>query len=188
MLREALSSYNILTEDDLNKIDENLSIRFLKKGELFIREGQVSKEIAFVQSGILRSYYHSSNSEEVTYCITFEQNFISAYSSFLTQTQTMENVEAITDTEVLIIPRRIILELEDSSVNWLRLSKRIAEQAYIKLEKRIFLLQRESAEKRYEDLMRNNPEMIKKIPLHYLSSYLGITPRHLSRIRKSFEN
>jgi hypothetical protein len=60
----------------------------------------------------------------------------------------------------------------------------MAEQEYIKMEKRIFILQKESAEKRYEDLLNNQPLYLQLIPLSYLSSYLGITQRHLSRVRK----
>ncbi len=185
MLRDALASFNILSDEELSGVEEGLTTRILKKGEFFIQEGQVSKEIAFVKSGLLRSYYHSSNGEEVTYCISFTDTFLSAYSSFLQQTKTVENVQAITDVELQIIPRKTIIELEQTSTNWLRFMKKVAEQEYIKLEKRIFLLQKETAEKRYEDLMQNQPELLQVVPLSYLSSYLGITPRHLSRIRKT---
>jgi len=62
--------------------------------------------------------------------------------------------------------------------------KVVAEQQYIELEKRIFKLQKDNASKRYADLIKHQPEYILKIPLQYLASYLGITQRHLSRIRK----
>ena len=81
-----------------------------------------------------------------------------------------------------------ILKLEQSSTNWLKFFKLIAEQEYIKMEKRVFLLQKESAEKKYKDLLLNQPEYLQSIPLNFLSSYLGITQRHLSRIRKAITN
>ncbi len=84
---------------------------------------------------------------------------------------------------MLTISRDEILKLEDSSSNWLKFFKFIAEQEYIKMEKRIFMLQKESAEKRYRNLLTNDPKYLQLIPLSYLSSYLGITQRHLSRIR-----
>ena len=89
---------------------------------------------------------------------------------------------------MLTISRDDIFKLERSSTNWLRFFKFIAEQEYIKMEKRIFILQKESAEKRDQDLIRNQPEYLQVIPLNYLSSYLGITQRYLSRIRKSISN
>ena len=139
-------------------------------------------------SGLFRSFYYSSSEEEVTYCFTFSNSFVSAYSSFLSQTKTAENIQALTDIELLTISRDDIFKLERSSTNWLRFFKFIAEQEYIKMEKRIFILQKESAEKRYQDLIRNQPEYLQVIPLNYLSSYLGITQRYLSRIRKSISN
>ena len=96
----------------------------------------------------------------------------------------MENIQALTRVELLTISRDEILKLENSSANWLRFSKLIAEQEYIKMEKRTFILQKESAEKRYEDLLTNEPQYLQLIQLSCLSSYLGITQRHLSRIRK----
>ena len=94
----------------------------------------------------------------------------------------------MTAIELLTISRDEILKLENSSTNWLKFFKFIAEQEYIKMEKRIFILQKEGAEKRYQDLLTNDPEYLQLIPLNYLSSYLGITQRHLSRIRKLLSN
>ncbi|WP_438712170.1 Crp/Fnr family transcriptional regulator [Aquimarina muelleri] len=187
-MRNYLESFNILTSDEIDLFESKVVSKKLKKGDFYIKEGKISKEIAFVVSGMLRSFYYSSSEEEVTYCFTFSNYFLSAYSSFLSQTKTVENIQALSDIELLCVSREEILKLEESSSNWLKFFKFIAEQEYIRMEKRIFLLQKESAEKRYEDLLANHPEFLQLIPLNYLSSYLGITPRHLSRIRKVFSN
>jgi len=187
-MRNYLKSFNILKDDEIDSFESKVIRKHLKKGDFFIKEGKTSKEVAFVVSGLFRSFYYSSSGEEVTYCFTFSDSFLSAYSSFLSQTKTVENIQALTDIELYSISRNEILKLEQSSPNWLRFFKFIAEQEYIKMEKRIFILQKETAEKRYEDLLANQPEFLQLIPLNYLSSYLGITQRHLSRIRKSFSN
>jgi len=187
-MKNYLQTFNILTENEIELFESKVRIKKLEKGDFFIKEGRISKEVAFVVSGLFRSYYYSSSKEEVTYCFTFSNSFVSAYSSFLSQTKTIENIQALTDIELLTISREEILILEKSSTNWLRFFKLIAEQEYIKMEKRIFLLQKESAEKRYKDLLTNQPEYLQSIPLNFLSSYLGITQRHLSRIRKTITN
>lgn len=187
-MRTYLQSFNILSDEDINVLESKVVRKTIKKGDYFIREGKTSKEIGFVFSGLFRSFYYSSSQEEVTYCFAFSNTFVSAYSSFLTQTKTLENIQALTDIELFTISRDEILKLEKSSTNWLRFFKFMAEQEYIKMEKRIFMLQKESAEKRYEDLLANQPEYLQLIPLNYLSSYLGITQRHLSRIRKAILN
>ncbi|MDO6758719.1 Crp/Fnr family transcriptional regulator [Tamlana sp. 2_MG-2023] len=187
-MRNYLETFGILTTEDIDLLEKKVVLKKLKKGEFFIKEGQTSTEVGFVTSGLFRSFYYSSLEEEVTYCFTFSNTFVSAYSSFLSQNKTVENIQALTDTEILTISRRDILKLEESSTNWLKFFKLIAEQEYIKMEKRIFLLQKESAEKRYRDLLENHPEFLQLIPLNFLSSYLGITQRHLSRIRKAISN
>lgn len=187
-MRNYLKSFNILTDDDIDSFESKVRYKKLKKGDFFIREGETCKEAAFVISGLLRSFYYSSSGEEVTYCFSFSNSFLSAYSSFLSQSKTAENIHALTDIELFVISRDDILKLEESSTNWLKFFKYIAEQEYIKMEKRIFILQKEGAEKRYEDLLANQAQYLQLIPLNYLSSYLGISQRHLSRIRKKISN
>lgn len=187
-MRKYLEAFDILNKDEIDLFEKQVVSKKIKKGDFFIKEGQICKEVGFVSTGLLRSFYHSSAAEEVTYCFTFSNSFVSAYSSFLSQNSTIENIQALTDVELLTISRNEILKLEQSSTNWLKFFKLIAEQEYIKMEKRIFLLQKETAEKRYRDLLANQPEYLKLIPLNLLSSYLGITQRHLSRIRKSIAN
>jgi len=187
-MRKYLEQFNILTNDEIDLFEKKVTHKKIKKGEFFIKEGKISKEVGFVVSGLFRSFYYSSSQEEVTYCFTFSNSFVSAYSSFLSHEKTAENIQALTDIELLTISKEEILNLEQSSTNWLRLFKLIAEQEYIKMEKRIFLLQKETAEQRYRDLLNNQPEFLQLIPLNFLSSYLGITQRHLSRIRKLISN
>lgn len=184
-MKSYLQSFNLLTDSEIEDFLGKVRSKSIKKGEFFIRQGSVCQEVAFVQAGALRSFYYSSTSEEVTYCFTFTHAFLSAYSSFLSQTETMENIQALTDVELLTVSREEILALEQSSTNWLRLFKLIAEQEYIQMEKRIFLLQKETAEKRYQDLLATQPELLQLVPLSHIASYLGITQRHLSRLRKS---
>ena len=184
-LKSYLTSFDILTSDEIEEFVKHAMHKPVRKSEYFIKEGETCKRVAFVLSGTFRSYYISDKNEEITYCITFPNNLMTAYSSFLTSLPTLENIQAITDTELLVIPKSKIEALADHSQNWTLFLKAIAEQQYIELEKRIFQLQRSDAAKRYSDLLRDQPEYIRKIPLQYIASYLGITQRHLSRIRKS---
>lgn len=183
-LRLFLQSYNILTDIEIDDFLYLSTYKVFKKGDYFIKEGETCKEVAFVLTGSLRSYYTSDKDEEITYCITFPNSLMTAYSSYLTAQPTMENIQAITKAELLIIPKDKFEKLVQQNPNWIYFLKTIAEQQYIELEKRIFQLQKGDATKRYADLIKNQPEYIQKIPLQYLASYLGISQRHLSRIRK----
>ncbi|MGL1887514.1 MAG: Crp/Fnr family transcriptional regulator [Reichenbachiella sp.] len=160
----------------------------LKKGDRFVQAGKVVDKVAFVISGIFRSYYYSSNSEEVTYCFSFQNDLIAGYSSFITGNPSSENIQALTTTEILVFSKESLDQLIASDHRWLQFAKMIAEDQYVRLEKRIFQLQKEFAINRYNELMANQPEYIQQIPLQYLASYLGISLRHLSRLRKQVSN
>ncbi|WP_425075218.1 Crp/Fnr family transcriptional regulator [Psychroserpens sp. S379A] len=185
MITNFLKSYNILTDEDIEAYLKLAESKTLKKDDFLVKEGQTSQYIAFIKSGIFRSFYYSSESEEVTYCFTFKNTLITAYTSWILEEPSAENIQALTDMDLLLISKKNMTYLEDHYPNWIKFFKYVAELEYVNLEKRLFLLQRESAEKRYQDLLENQPEYLKLIPLHYLASYLGVTQRHLSRIRKN---
>ncbi|MBB5645249.1 Crp/Fnr family transcriptional regulator [Pedobacter cryoconitis] len=184
MISDFLKNFGILTTAEIEDFLHLGTIRNLQKGEFFISEGKSCKEVAFIKSGILRSFFTPESGEEITYCITFPNTLMTAYSSFITSLPTLENIQAVAPCELLIIKKAAIDQLSKSSLNWVTFFKIIAEQQYIELEKRLFLFQKEKAKKRYMDLLENQPAYVQQIPLQYLASYLGITPRHLSRLRK----
>lgn len=184
MIKNYLQSFNILTDDEIENLVRATTKRYLNKADYFIRQGETCKEVAFVLSGTFRSFYILDKGEEITYCITFPNNLMTAYSSFITEQYTDENIQAITSVELLIIPKNKIDDWAMKNPNWVKFLKTIAEQQYIELEKRIFKMQSYNALQRYSDLLKNQPEYIQNIPLQYLASYLGITQRHLSRIRR----
>lgn len=183
-----LQSFNLLTADQIDDFIQRCTSKTLNKSAYFIKEGEICKHVAFVLSGSLRSYYISDKDDEITYCITFPNNFMTAYSSYLTSHPSQENIQAMTQTELLILSKESADELVKEHPNWIHFLKTMAEHQYIELEKKIFQLQKSDATKRYADLVKNQPEYIQKIPLQYLASYLGISQRHLSRIRKEFTN
>jgi CRP-like cAMP-binding protein len=184
-MKEYLQSFNLLTEEEIQQLQQLGTPRIFKKGEFLIKEGQVCQHVAFVESGFFRSYYHNSDGEDITFCFTFANSFVTAYSSFINQNRTQENIEALSEVKALMLSRESILQLEAQNPNWLKLTKAIAEQEYIKLEFRVMSLLRERAETRYKELLLKHPEYLQLIPLNYLASYLGVTQRHLSRIRKT---
>lgn len=184
MLKAYLESSGMLTQQEINACMEGVKSRTLNKLDFFVKEGDPCREVAFITSGVFRSYYRKADGEEVTYCILFPGQFIASYASFITGNLSRENIQAITPAQIQIISGDRIKQLSENSLNWMRFLKNMAEQQYLELENRIFQFQRESAAQRYAHLVNHQPEYLRQIPLQFLSSYLGITQRHLSRLRK----
>lgn len=183
-MKSLLEQTGILNPADIDKIVKCAATKRLGRSEYFIKAGGVCSEIAFVASGILRSFYVSDAGEEMTYCLSFPNSFMTAYSSYILNAPGIENIQAMADTELLILSRQDIEQLSADNMNILRFLKMMAEQEFISLEKRIFQMQKEKARQRYLNLLKEHPNYVQSIPLRYLASYLGITERHLSRIRK----
>lgn len=184
MIESYLKTFQILTHIDIEDFMNVSTIKSLKKHEFLIKEGETCNEVAFIYHGIMRSFFETGKEKETTYCITFPNNFITSYTSFITGTPSEENIQAITPVELLVITKKDVLKLSEQSLNWTKFLKMVAEYQYMELEKRIFQLHKNDATQRYQELMKSHPEYAKHIPLQYLASYLGITQRHLSRIRK----
>jgi len=183
-LKSFLANFNLFTADELEDALRLFSTRTLKKGEYFVQEGQKCSEVAFIESGIFRSFYIAPNGNEMTYCFRFPGDMVAAYSAFITGNGSVEYIQALSDTELLVIPKDQIDQLLTKNPSWIHFLKIIAEQQYLELEGRVFQLQRDSAQERYQNLIEDQPEYIQQISVQHLASYLGITQRHLSRIRK----
>ncbi|MDN3692062.1 Crp/Fnr family transcriptional regulator [Chryseobacterium tructae] len=184
MVHDFFRSFELFSENEIEEFLQLFEIRKVSKNEYFIQEGEKCREVAFIQSGIFRSFYLSDDGKDTTYCFRFPDTMMAAYSSFISGCLSKESMQAITDAELLILKKEKMDTLVQDNLNWTKFLKMIAEQEYLELEKRFFQLQRDSATQRYTTLLKNYPDYIQKIPLQYLASYLGITQRHLSRIRK----
>ncbi|AEA45956.1 Crp/Fnr family transcriptional regulator [Fluviicola taffensis] len=183
-LKSYFECFDIFTSGEIDYAISLFSKRKLNKGDYFIQEGQKCSEVAFVQKGIFRSFYASQSGDEITYCFRFPNELIAAYSSFITGNPSVENLQALSPAELLIIQQKDIDLLVKENPKWVTFLRIIAEQNYLELETRVFQLQRDSAQERYQNMLKKQPQYIQQIPLQYLASYLGITQRHLSRIRK----
>jgi len=182
-MREYLETFNLFNKQE---IDEFLAIstsKKLKKNDFFIKQDEVCDNLSFVKSGIFRSFYYSNSDEQITYCFTFQNSLLMAYSSFISEKKSKENIQVICDAEIISIPKKELENLAKSNTKWLEFLKIIAEKEYVDLESWIFNHQKDKAQQRYLDLITKQPKYIQEIPLQHIASNLGITQRHLSRIR-----
>jgi CRP-like cAMP-binding protein len=184
-MKSAFQSLQIIPPDELDPLDDLITVRKLKKGALLLKENQVCNEIVFIKKGILRSYFFNHQGDEITNCFAFENEFMASLSSFITQNIAEENIQALVDTELQVISRESLEKLYKSGIHWQEIGRKLTEMEYVTLQKRMISFQKLSGTQRYEELYKNHQKYIQLIPLQYLASYLGVTPRHLSRIRKA---
>ena len=184
-MKSVFQSIQVLPQEELDQLDDLISIKKLKKGEILLNENEVCNEIYFIKSGILRSYFFNHQGDEITNCFAFENEFMASFTSFITQEVAEESIQALADTELQIISRESLEKLYKTGIHWQEIGRKLTEMEYVTLQKRMISFQKLSGKQRYEELYQNHQKYIQLIPLQYLASYLGVTPRHLSRIRKA---
>jgi CRP-like cAMP-binding protein len=182
-LRQYLSRFIQLTDEEFNNFTEKLAVKKLKRRELFFREGEVCKQVAFINIGCLR-YYYVVDGEERTGQFFFENSFYTDYESFLAQKPSTQNIEALEKTQLLLLNRTDLYTLYEQNPKFERFGRLMAENAYLGLRHRNTQLLNLSPEERYLELIRERPKVMERIPQHYIASYLGIQAPSLSRIRK----
>jgi CRP-like cAMP-binding protein len=183
LLRNSITRFIKMDDEEWNLLVPYLSEKKLNKGELFAKEGKVAQDIGFVLTGDMRHFYTRDGEEKTTY-FYFEGHFVSAYISCITGKPSELSIEAMTDCTLLVFKYKDLQKLYELSHRWERFGRLIAEYLAIGLEDRMTGLLMLSPEERYVQLLESNKQkIIERIPQHYVSSYLGITPVSLSRIR-----
>lgn len=157
----------------------------LKKNEILQPFGHTCKTIYFIESGIARIYYYKDGTD-ITELFAFEGNIIARVESLFTGRPSQKAIQTLEDSEIIAINAVQLFKLYDSYPQIERLFRLIFENAYVDTVNRIESIQFHSAEERYLSLMKET-DIVKRIPLKHVASYLGITQVSLSRIRASIK-
>ncbi len=174
-----------LTEEELNFIYINLSIKHFNKKEYYLNGREIQREMGFVYSGLLRSYYLDKQGKEITISFINENAYASDYPSFLRQIPSKYYIISLEPSIIVNLPYTKIQEAYRKYKNFEHYGRKIAEKILLKKQDRLESLLLESAEERYLRFINQNPKLINRISLSHLSSYLGIERQSLSRIRKN---
>jgi CRP-like cAMP-binding protein len=156
----------------------------LKKGAFFVQEGATSKYLGFVEQGFFQYYINLDGEEKTTYSLGVN-NLIASLVSFLKQVPSRENIRAAVDSTIWIISKDDFKNLQQTIPAFKDYYIGILEWQICCIEESRVDGLMLSAGQRYEKLLYKEPELIQQIPVHYLASIIGVTPRHLSRIRNS---
>ena len=187
----------MLTKNLLNKtselvtlLDQNFDLllsaakqKEYNKGECLLNEGQQCDYLYFVESGYLRSYY-SRDVKDITIDFTFEGNFTCNIKSLKLGQPSQYNIVAGEKSMVTLFNKNDLLDLYSRSPDIELLCRKILGNLLIESKEHVDFYQLNTPLQRYDFLMENKPEMIKKLSVTQLASYIGVARETLSRIRK----
>ena len=181
-LRNFLSGYIKLQHSDLDEISNKFKKIVIKKNDFLLQEGEICKDVAFVQTGCLRLYY-VADGLEISVWFSFKNSSAIEINSFISGRPSMYFIQAIKDSEVYCLSKPALNKLYANVPGMQEMMRKFWEDAVINILERFTSLQKTSAEHRYAALLKK-PGYLQTIPQKYLASFIGITPTSLSRLRK----
>ena len=172
-----------LTQDELKHIRSLATMKKLRRRQLLLQEGEVCRHKVFVCKGLLRAYRLKDDGTEVIMRFSAENNWIIDHESFVNRTPAKCNIEAIEDTEVILWNAEQMAELFTAIPAFRAYSDRLISNSLDASQERILANISYTAEEKYEHFIHSFPDVFKRVPLHMVASYLGVSRETLSRVR-----
>jgi CRP-like cAMP-binding protein len=169
---------------------ESIAAEFVPKkilaNHFLLQEGTVSNEYMFLECGFMRAYAHDIEGNEVTTNFYSDNQLVFEVSSFFNRTRSKENIRAVTDCSGWFITYGQLNNLFHSLPEFRDFGRSVLVKGFAALKTRVLSAITETAEARYETLLKTNPEIFQHVSLKHIASYLGIADTSLSRIRKGY--
>jgi CRP-like cAMP-binding protein len=176
------------TEEDLALFKTKLTPKKIRRKQYLLQEGDVCKFFAFVEKGALRSFSIDEKGGEHIIQFALEGWVISDLYSFLTGEPATYNIEALEDSELLLVDKSAheeLLNILPKYETWIRLQ---ITGAYIAMQERLTSIISLSLQERYTNFTAAYPEIVQRVPQHMVASFMGLTPETLSRVRKKISS
>lgn len=145
-------------------------------------EGKTADKIYLIEKGTARTFYYKDG-KDITYWIGAEGEFIGSVASFFGRTPSTKLVETIEECELWEFDYFILEEIFHTNLEMATVGRKFTNHALVLMEKRFDIIHFHSAAEKYEHLIQNRPDIINRVPLNYIASFLGISQETLSRIR-----
>ena len=180
---QSIKSFVPLNTDEEQAFLQILEVKKFNKKEFLLQEGKICNKISFINNGCMRLFYNVEGVEN-TVQFFFGDSWYTDYASFLTGNPTIENMQALVESEVIQFKKDNLYGLYNAMPIFERVGRIFAENAFLSISQLNQMKTNEEPEVRYINLLKRRPELIQQVPQHYIASYLGIKPETLSRIRK----
>lgn len=184
-IRQAMQQMIAVSEEELNNFLNQAITKTFKRQAIISQPGAIPNEIFFINKGLIRVIITDNEGTEHTIHFALENQFIADYSSFMQKQSALYTLQAVEETQVVILPRSAIEWGYQNLQEGQKMGRLIAEFYFIYQDDRIKNLYARTPKQRYDNISDVFPNIHNRVPQHMIASYLGITPVHLSRLKKS---
>ena len=181
-LVEFINNIYPLTEEIMEFMSSRTTFKKVSKGKFLLKPGEYCNDYYYIHKGILRSYIKYGE-KEITIWINPEGEITTAIRSIAGSRLSDEYIQVIENAELVVIPFNAMRELYERFPEMNKVGRMLLEEYYAASEERVFIARLPNAQARYQHFINSRPELLNRIPLKYVASYLGITLETLSRLR-----
>lgn len=171
-----------LTEEGQNALAAIINIKEVNKGDILIRENTVCNYVYYIEKGLTRTFYYKDG-KDVTDWISMDGDFATSIVSFISRKPDRRIIEALENSTLYALHHDKLEELYSQYHDIERLGRLLVNNGLIQMQQRFDDLHFASAKERYNQLMQTRPNLIQRVPLGHIASFLGVTQETLSRIR-----
>lgn len=185
-IEHILNAIHPLPSASFERLAKHLQEVNFPKGYPLLEANRIERKIYFLSKGLVRAYAPQEE-HDVSFWFGIEGDVILSMQSYVAKQKAYENVELLEDSKLYGIAIERLQELYQEDIHIANLGRVMVERELLKMEKRWISSQIKSAKERYDELMQDAPQIIQRVPLKYIASYLRMTPVSLSRIRKGIK-
>lgn len=171
-----------LSDESKQLLKEHITEVNFPKGYILLRADRIEKNIYFIKRGIVRAYSKIDDGE-TTFWLGKEGNLIVSMKSYVADQKGYEDIELLENCILYELNTQNLRQLFDQDIHIANWGRKLAEQELVKTEERLISQQFLTATERYKELLKNSPDLLLRVQLGHIASYLGITQVSLSRIR-----
>ena len=182
ILLQHINSYFPLSAEAQESLSFCFKETVLSKEKYLVKKGQICSQLYFLEQGAVRGFYHAE-SKEITHWFGFENNFVTSFYSFTTAKPAVEYIQLLEYSVLWSISKEDMIKLCNQYHEVERLVRIAYENYYVRLEERFVNSHFKTAGELYENLLKQAPHIVERVPLGYIASYLGISQETLSRVR-----
>jgi signal-transduction protein with cAMP-binding, CBS, and nucleotidyltransferase domain len=184
-IKQVIKRMISISEDELNDFLDQAIIKKFKRQEIVSRPGIIPNEIFFINKGLIRVIVTDNAGVEHTIHFALENQFIADYSCFIQKQPSLYTLQTVEETEAVVLPRSAIEWGYKNLKEGQKMGRLIAEFYFIYQDDRIKNQYARTPKQRYDSITEVFPNIHNRVPQHMIASYLGITPVHLSRLKKA---
>ncbi|HUH28745.1 Crp/Fnr family transcriptional regulator [Gelidibacter sp.] len=185
-IKEVISNYIEINEEEWRSYSSGFSVQTFRKKEILLAQGHLCRDVFFVVEGLLRVFFVDGEGEEKTFHFSFENTFSADYESFLKKMPSNYSIQALEDTTVVLMSYDMLHGGYKILRNGEKLGRLLAEEYFFIFNDKIQAIYTQSPLERYNRLIQKFPNILQRIPQHYIASYLTISSVHLSRLKNSY--